>query len=370
MCYHQNHVQYAKNNQHTNKSNNFMIHSFHHSLLIFEYDETIEERRNSIVYNTLLSLRTTLKEKEIKGIFISLKHAKNIHNNGALAHLVSHMDKLSQHISLPIALGNYSKDMYGVLRTLTEPTQVKLFQTIPSALLFLDSAFYKKQLSILLFDEDKTNADRLCVGLVKHGHSITHAQSMEELKAKATAKAYDMTITQNCLNLDKSLTPLQLTLTLSKELIVNLPVFMDTAAEVLTTTTGLNTQKIKHSVRAMDYPFDTAVIIASMKFKGDIMGNFFLIFPRHVALIALEAMLGEKVEATDTSAIVDGVAELCNIITGSAKSHLALKHIKVLFELPKTYLTLPMAQSDVGYETGVWIEMHLTTQPFYMFVTK
>lgn len=348
-----------------------MIHSFHHSLLIFEYDETIEERRNTIVYNTLLSLRTTLKEKEIQGIFISLHRSAHIKNNANLHHLIQLMDKLSQQLSIPIAFGNYAKETFLELKQMSAQTQIKLFQTPQAALLFLDPSFNNKRtLNILLFDEDKANADKLCAALVKQSHSVTHAQSMEELKAKAAAKAYDMTITQNCLNLEKSMTPVQPTLNLSKELIVNLPTFMDTAVEVFMITTGLDAKKIKHSVRSIDYPFETPVIMASMKFKGAMVGNFFLIFPRYVAQSALEAMLGEKIDAADTTAIVDGVAELCNIITGSTKLHLASKNMKILFELPKTYLSLQLAQSDIGYENGIWIEMLLNSKPFYMFITK
>ena len=347
-----------------------MIHSFHHSLLVFEYDEVIEEHRNSIVYNTLLSLRSTLKEKEVKGIFISFHHSPHIKKNPCLSHLVQLMDKLSQQLTLPIAFGNYSKETFLELKSMSAQTQVKLLQTLQTALLFLDPSFNKKPLNVLLFDEDKANADKLCAALVKQSHSVTHAQSMEELKTKAAAKAYDVTIAQNCLNLEKSMTLVQPTLNLSKELIVNLSTFMDTATQVLMMTTGLDAKKIKHSVRSIDYPFDTSVIMASMKFKGAMVGNFFLIFPRYVAQSALEAMLGEKVDAADTTAIVDGVAELCNIITGSTKSHLASKNMKILFELPKTYLSLQLAQSDIGYENGIWIEMLLNSKPFYMFITK
>jgi len=112
------------------------------------------------------------------------------------------------------------------------------------------------------------------------------------------------------------------------------------------------------------------VIIAAMKFKGDISGIFFLVFPRELALVALEAMLGESLEADDTAAIVDGVAEFCNIITGSAKVTFSSKNLKVLFELPKTYLSVQVALSDSLGSNGVWIDMQLDEKPFYMFITK
>ena len=107
-----------------------------------------------------------------------------------------------------------------------------------------------------------------------------------------------------------------------------------------------------------------------MKFKGDLSGHFFLIFPRSVAILALEAMLGEDIDPNDSAAILDGVAELCNIITGSAKSIFSNKKLKVLFELPKTYLSLQLALNETSNENGIWIEMQLNEKPFYMFVTK
>lgn len=347
-----------------------MTHTFYNTLLIFHYDETIEENRNVIVFNTLLALNPTLKEKETRGIFISLKNSPRLKNNPHLEHFVKQMDKLSQKINLPVALGDYKKEIFGQLKTLSTPTQVKLFQDANTAVLFLNPHLFKKQLHVLLFDEDATNADKLAAELLKLGYTVTHTKSFDEFTAKAAAKTYDMTITQNCLNLAKSSLTLQPSLGLSKEVIINLPVFIDTAVDSLVTITGLEAQKIKHAIRSFDTQLETSIIIASMKFKGDLVGNFFLVFPRSLACTALEAMLGEPIEKEDTAALTDGVAELCNIITGSAKSTFANKKIKVLFELPKTYASLQLALNDASDGNGIWIEMRLQGDPFYMFVTK
>lgn len=48
----------------------------------------------------------------------------------------------------------------------------------------------------------------------------------------------------------------------SKELILNLPVFIDTAVDSLVTITGLEAQKIKHAVREFDRQLDSNILIA------------------------------------------------------------------------------------------------------------
>ncbi len=347
-----------------------MTHSFQNSLILFNYDDIIEENRNNVVYNTLVSLNPILQEKECKGIFISLKDSLRIQNNPHLEHLVKQMDKLSLKLKIPVALGDYRRETFSYLKKISAPTQVKLFQNINAATLFLNPRFFRKQLSVLLFDEDEANADKLSAELLKLGYSVTHTKTIDEFKAKASAKVYDMTITQNSLNLAKSSLATQPSLALSKELILNLPVFIDTAVDSLVTITGLEAQKIKHTVREFDRQLDSNILIASMKFKGDISGNFFLVFPRSLAQTALEAMLGESIDSDDTSALIDGIAELCNIITGGAKTTFSSKKIKVLFELPKTYLSLQLALKDASEGNGIWIEMQLQNKPFYMFVTK
>ena len=81
-------------------------------------------------------------------------------------------------------------------------------------------------------------------------------------------------------------------------------------------------------------------------------------------------MLGETLEPNDTEAIIDGVSEFCNIITGASKVIFSNKNLKVLFELPKTYISPQIALGDTLGANGVWIDMQLADKPFYMFITK
>ncbi len=350
-----------------------MTHIIQHSILIFYYNETVLESRNTVLYNTIVGQSASLKERGVKGIYVSLKNSPYSpmeKETPHLGNLVKQLEKLSQALSLPVSLGDYKKDMFNYLKGISADTSVKLFQNFNIAILFFNPAACKKELSVLLYDEDKTNVDKISSELAKLGYSIVLAQDAEDFKLKASAKKYDMTITHTAINQTKSNSSAPKSLGLSRELIINLPVFIDTAVNSLVTITGLEAQKIKHEIRPFNEKISAQVIIAAMKFKGDISGIFFLVFPRELALVALEAMLGESVEADDTAAIVDGVAEFCNIITGATKSIFSNKKLKVLFELPKTYLSLQVALSNTLGSNGVWIDMQLDEKPFYMFITK
>jgi len=350
-----------------------MTNTIQHSILIFNYNETILESRNTVLCNTILGQKVMLKDKDIKGVLISLKDAPYlplVKEDPNLANLVVQLEKLSHTIDIPLAIGDYKRDSFTYLKKFSCNTSVKLFQNINVALLFLNPKVLKKDLSVLMYDPDKENADKISSELVKLGYSVVHAHDVEDFKLKASAKKYDMTITHTAINQTKSKVSTAQSLGLSKQLIINLPIFIDTAVNSLVTITGLEAQKIKHEIRPFNEKIPPQVIIAAMKFKGDLSGTFFLVFPRALALIALEAMIGESLEADDTAAIVDGVAELCNIITGSAKVLFSNKQLKVLFELPKTYLSLQVALSDTLGSNGVWIDMQLAEKPFYMFVTK
>ena len=166
-----------------------------HSILIFNYNETILESRNTVLCNTILGQKVTLKEKGIKGILVSLKDAPYSplvkQENPNLENLVAQLDKLSHSIDIPIAIGDYKRDTFSYLKKLSSDTSVKLFQNINTALLFFNPSALKKELAVLIYDEDRENADKIATELVKLGYSIVHAQNAEDFKIKASAKKYD-----------------------------------------------------------------------------------------------------------------------------------------------------------------------------------
>ncbi len=156
---------------------------------------------------------------------------------------------------------------------------------------------------------------------------------------------------------------------LSKKLVSNLSTFTDTAVDNLETMTGLKATKTSHTIGSFNQNIKNS-ISSIMQFKGDIEGQFVLVFPKDVALISIEAMLGEELEENDTEGISDGIGEFCNIITGGTKTALSKKDIKVLFDLPRTYNSISKTTNALPSNNGIWIDMKLESKPFYMYIIK
>ena len=218
-------------------------------------------------------------------------------------------------------------------------------KNINVANLFLDPKTFKEAMCVLVYDEDEENSKKLSSEQSKYGYTVIRAKDTKEFQERMHEEAHDIIITQSALNekLSSAGTSKNV-LALSKKLIVNLPVFMDTAVETLVSFTGLEAEKSSHSVKGFNTSLDEDNICAVMHFKGDLEGFFILVFPKDIAIIALESLLDETILFSDVETLKDGVGEFCNIITGSTKTAFDQKGIKVIFELPKTYSSLKATQ--------------------------
>jgi len=338
-------------------------------------DKNIIDFRDTINENSIRTLKsailTKVQEQKISNILVSLKSFKDINNPKAIVLLIHELEKVSLRIGVTIDFIDYSEDLYKVIRKYTFNTGIKLYKNKEIATLFLTVGAFKEDTKVLVFDEDEENSKKLYFDLCKHGYVIERAQNMEEFLKGINNDTYDIVVSRTFLNkrVTKAETP-KSTLSLSRKLIMNLPTFMNKAAETLVSFTGLEAQKLSHSIKDFDTSIDTNSISAVMPFHGDIEGYFTLVFPKKIAITALEALLGEEVKENDTATLTDGVGEFCNIITGAAKTEFDSKEIKVIFELPKTYRSLNDTQKFIGKNNGVWMDMQLSGQPFYMFITK
>lgn len=331
----------------------------------------VEERNVRLIQGLIVSKLEMYKEQNINSILVSFKSAVYKENTKALISLVKTLDAIAKNTQLSIAIIDYSVELFKILKKIAKTTKVKLFKSQSVATLFLDPKLYKKAICILLYDEDEENSKSLSAELSKYGYSVIRVKDPHEFKDRMNEKAHDIIITQSSLN-EKitNVAESKNKLLLSKKLIVNLPVFMDTAVETLVSFTGLQAQKSAHSIKGFDTSIDVDNICAVMRFSGDIEGYFTLVFPKSLTVITLESLLGETIDESDIDTLRDGVGEFCNIITGSIKTAFDKKDIKLLFDLPKTYNSLKTTQNYIGQNNGVWIDMQLADKPFYMFITK
>ncbi|MDD2449789.1 MAG: chemotaxis protein CheX [Sulfurimonas sp.] len=341
------------------------------NIAVVNFIGVIEERNARLIQSLIISKLEMYKEQKIKAVLISFKSAVYKENNEGLISLVKILDALAKNTGLGFAIIDYSVELFKILKRVARGSKVKLFKNENVATLFLDPKVYKKAICVLVYDDDEQNSKDLATELSKYGYSVIRAKDAKEFQDKMQDKAHDIIITQSALN-EKiaNATESKNKLLLSKKLIVNLPVFMDTAVETLVSFTGLQAQKSAHSIKGFDTSIDVDNICAVMHFKGDLEGSFTLVFPKTLAVITLESLLGEEISDNDMDTLRDGVGEFCNIITGSIKTAFDRKDTKLMFDLPKTYNSLKATQGHIGENNGVWIDMQLADKPFYMFITK
>ena len=347
------------------------MNSLNNEIIKLSYNGIIEDRRTKMLINSIVSQIDTAIDKKIRGVLVSLKVTTYENNRKSIASMVKQLSLLSKKINISISLIDYSIPLYQVLKILTQSTKIKLFKTSNAAKLFLDAKAFKKDIDVLIFDKDEENAKKLSQELVKYGYTVIVIKNDDEYNEHIKNKHYDLVVTHSTLNMDLTTSKSsENPLILSKKLISNLPVFMDTAVETLVSFTGLDAHKSAHSIKRFNIKLTTNVISAVMHFNGDIDGSFVLVFPMDIALIAMESLLGEKIDEKDIESIMDGVGEFCNIITGSTKTALSNNDVKVVFELPKKFTSLKSTLEDIGNNNGIWIDMQLAGKPFYMFITK
>ncbi len=346
------------------------MYSKNGNLIIVNYNGVIQENSNEILKNSILyQLKVS---KDSKGVLVSLKGAIYEGNSDAIVLMIKLLDTLNKKLGISISIIDYNMELYQILKKITRRSKVKLFKNLNSANLFLDPKAFKQGMRVLVYDKNEENSKKLSQELAKYGYDIVRAKDSNDFKTRMNNdKDYDIILTHSTLNMDFTRSKSsEDTLMLSKKLILNLPVFMDTAVESLVSFTGLKAEKSSHGIKRFDKNLKIDIICAVMKFDGDIDGYFTLVFPKDIAVIAMESLLGENVSEDDIETLKDGVGEFCNIITGSIKTVFLSKNIKIVFDLPKTYASLEETDNFVGHNNGVWIDMQLEGKPFYMFITK
>jgi len=334
--------------------------------IILEFTGGLDKDNIKLFENKILAKQEDIKLQNNKTLLVSLSNIAYKNSLDNLELFINQISNFTKAIGIGIGFIDYSTDLYSFLRSMSQNTQIQLYKTKEIAGLFLNPSSFNKNTSVLVFDEDTVNSKQLYVELSQNDYKLVRAKTIEEFFEAVKEEEYDFVITKTFLN--KS--TLEMKFTLSKKLIMNLPVFMNKAAETLCTFTGLDAEKKSHSISTFDTKLNTKTISAVMPFKGDLEGSFTLVFPSDIAIIALEALLGETVSEDDTDTLQDGVGEFCNIITGATKTEFDTRDIKVIFDLPKTYVSLEDTQKHIGINKGIWMNMQLSGKPFYMFVNK
>ncbi len=345
--------------------------SIKEKIVYFTYEGKINTRNNKLLLQEINNMREAINSRKLSGLFISLENVT--YELESLKELVKTLHKVKATIDAPVCIGEFTTVIYKILKKETKNTYVKLFKTFGLAKLFLNTKTFKKQLKVLMFDdgEDEKELDKQASMLTRYEHNLLYTKDMKEFKEKIFDPNVDFAVSQTKINLtEEKIENKKKSFLLSKKLVSHLTTFTDIAVENLETMTGLKATKTSHSICSFKKEIQNDVISSIMQFRGDIDGQFVLVFPKDVALIAIEAMLGEELNENDIDGISDGIGEFCNIITGGTKTSLSKKNIKVLFDLPRTYTSINTVISALPQNNGIWIDMKLESNPFYMYITK
>lgn len=344
-----------------------MIEYMNSNLPVFTYPGRIELKNTiNIVKNILDTL-----EKGSKGVLISLQKCGSYAKEEEIAAFGKSISELQSNIKVDIALIDYSPALFERIKHISNTHNIKLLNSVEVATLFLNPKSLKEELKILIYEPDKVACSKIKKALEGNDYKLYIASDNDSYKNIIQLKEIDITISQTMLTSkeipkDKAGKHLKL----SKELVSNLPLFIDTAVETLMTLTALDAQKSKHGIGHLRNTFDDTPLAALMKFSGPFTGTFFLIFPKSIACKTLAAMLGEDVDPEDAEALKDGVGEFCNIITGSIKNKLQGKDLFMTFELPQTYGDVQEIVKITEKKEGIWIDMLLEKDPFYIFISQ
>ncbi|MBE0491703.1 MAG: chemotaxis protein CheX [Sulfurospirillum sp.] len=338
-------------------------------IVFFIPDEPLNSKNIKLFMQEIFDVQNILSQRVLKGIFISLK---NVLLHAKIAqYLVFELDKFSKNLNASIAIGDFVSENFVMLCDLTKESSIKLFKNQQIArMLFHPQSFHKSLFVVLLQDDDENEIDKIASVLSWQQHRIIYVTTKQEFETKLQEKGIDFGIYETKLNKILHTNQTKHALGLSKILVTNLPIFIDTAVENLEMLTNFHAKKITHSIITFQKDKKEEIISAVMKFRGDLEGVFVLLFPKQLAVQTLEIMLEQKLDDNNKEALADGIAEICNIITGGTKTLFSKKNIKILFDLPKTYNNLALAHAAIGDLRGIWIDMQLGEKAFYIFITK
>ncbi len=156
--------------------------------------------------------------------------------------------------------------------------------------------------------------------------------------------------------------------TLTKQIVAQLPHFIDAIVETLEMMTNAKAIKEQAKVEKIVLNQKGNLLASSIGFYGDIDGMIVLVFPSTIAKKACELLIGE--ETDDEALILDSLAELVNIVGGKLKTLLGDAKVSVNITLPRTYEKVEDVLEVIGERKGVQVDLKFADEHFTFFLTR
>ena len=157
--------------------------------------------------------------------------------------------------------------------------------------------------------------------------------------------------------------------TINKQMIMELPAFIDATVKTIEMMTNSKAVKQKSTIEELKIEDnDKNLVASSIGFYGDMDGMAVLIFPMNIAKKSCELLIGESTD--DKELILDSLAELVNIVGGKLKTLLSNAKYNINITLPRTYENIEDLLAVIGDKKGVKVDLLFDNEKFSFFLTR
>ncbi|MDE5603480.1 MAG: chemotaxis protein CheX [Helicobacter sp.] len=154
---------------------------------------------------------------------------------------------------------------------------------------------------------------------------------------------------------------------LTKQLMAQLPIFINASLETLTSLTGGEVKRLDYKVKIYTQTGEKDIMGATIGFEGDVSGTLALCFSKEIVKEASTMLFGEESQSNEE--LLDVISEFANIIAGRSKALLAEHNVSIGISLPKSYPNEEEMANLLTDKQGVQINLALNGKPLSLFLT-
>lgn len=154
---------------------------------------------------------------------------------------------------------------------------------------------------------------------------------------------------------------------LTKQLVAQLPVFINAAIETLSSLTGGDAKRTDYKVTLYNKTAQMDIMGAMIEFEGDVNGLVALCFSKAIVKEASTMLFGE--ESKSDAELLDVISEFTNIIVGRSKAVLSEHNLSIGISLPKAYKSEDEIAATLKDKQGVQVNLLLNNKPLVLFLS-
>lgn len=343
--------------------------------VVGDVDQTLAKRFvNTVNLNYMI-----MRNLQIEAVLFSLKGIKKCTGTG-LNVLYEKLTKMEKDLKIKVGFCEYSSDIFKILKTIVKGGRVGLFENPEVLLFFMNRLHLKKGDTVLLFEEEKIEKEKLLAEIISRGYFTISPKDLTAYSKKLAQKGSYAFAMKNIYypyfgeDFKESLgtekikeAHLDGAKKLTKSLIQELPIFVNSTIETFESMIDIKAKKESSKLSNFDIN-DNSLMASYINFDGKIDGIIILLFPKKFSQKAYEALFFEETE--DMDELKDAMKEFANIIGGRAKALLEEKDIHVNISLPKSYSSLAEIKPSIEKKQGVKVTFSLDELPLYFFLTR